>query len=53
MKIHELKVLKKYFKAIFEEDKGFEVRYNDRNYKKGDELILKEWDDKKNRYTGK
>lgn len=33
--------------------KTFEVRKNDRNFKKGDILILKEWDNEKQEYTGR
>jgi hypothetical protein len=36
MKIHELKIKKKYFDAIMRGEKKCEIRYDDRNYKKGD-----------------
>lgn len=49
MKIHKLKTLHEYFVAQVDGCKQFEVRYNDRDYKVGDILILREWD---NKYTG-
>lgn len=41
---HELKIYPRYFNAILDGKKGFEIRYNDRNYHVGDTVILKEWD---------
>lgn len=49
--IHELKILPEYFKPVSLYHKNFEIRKNDRNYKVGDELLLKEWDGEK--YTGR
>lgn len=49
-KVHELKILPGYFEAVFMGTKTFEIRKNDRDYKVGDMLILKEWN---GRYTGK
>lgn len=40
---HELKILPEYFRAVVSGEKTFEVRFNDRNFKKGDILHLKEW----------
>lgn len=48
---HELKIHPAYFKAVRSGKKTFEVRYNDRNYKVGDVLKLREWDGEK--YTGR
>lgn len=48
--VHELKTLPEYFEAVKNGTKTFEVRYNDRDYKVGDTLILKEWDEE---YTGR
>lgn len=50
MKIHELKILPKWFGDVTSGVKNFEIRKNDRDYKVGDYLILKEWDNDK--YTG-
>lgn len=41
--IHELKLHTKYFDSVVDMSKPFEVRKNDRNYRVGDELILKEF----------
>nr|DAM00133.1 MAG TPA: activating signal cointegrator [Caudoviricetes sp.] len=51
MKIHELKIHPKYYNAVNEEIKTFEIRENDRNYKVGDVLILREFTPEK-QYTG-
>lgn len=36
MKIHELKIKEKYYKAIIDGNKTFELRKNDRDYQVGD-----------------
>lgn len=48
--IHELKILPEYFEAVTSGRKQFEIRKNDRDYKVGDQLILKEWS--QDNYTG-
>lgn len=40
---HKLKILPQYFKAVQEGTKTFELRKNDRGFKVGDILILREW----------
>ena len=52
MNHHELKTWSEYFIAILSGEKKFEVRKNDRDYKVGDTLILKEWDNFIEHYTG-
>ncbi len=42
-KKHELKLLIKYFKDVEQGRKTFELRKNDRDFKVGDTLILKEY----------
>lgn len=51
--IHEVKLLKEYYNEVFMGRKTFEVRKNDRNYQTGDTLILNEWDNDKQEYTGR
>ncbi|HFD0855152.1 ASCH/PUA domain-containing protein [Enterococcus faecium] len=48
--IHELKILPEYFEAVTSGRKQFETRRNDRNFKVGSQLILREWTGEK--YTG-
>ncbi len=43
MKTHELKILPEYFEAVSDGTKTFELRNNDRDFKVGDILILKEY----------
>lgn len=50
---HELKTWNEYFEAIFTGNKTFEIRKNNRGFKNGDTLILKEWDPKTEKYTGR
>lgn len=39
-----VKLLSKYYDAVESRVKNFEVRFNDRDYRPGDLLILREWD---------
>lgn len=48
---HELKILPEFFEAVVSGLKGFEICKNDRDYRVGDVLILKEWDGEK--FTGR
>lgn len=41
---HELKIYPKYFEAIIDGKKTFEIRKNDRGFRVGDRVVLKEWD---------
>lgn len=41
--IHTLKILPEYFEAVESNKKTFEIRKNDRGFKVGDKLILREW----------
>ena len=49
--IHVLKIYPQYFDEIRLGFKKFEVRYNDRDYKNGDYLLLREYDVDTNSYT--
>ena len=48
--LHELKTLPQFFDEIITEMKRFEIRKNDRNFQKGDMLLLREWNGES--YTG-
>ncbi|WP_050636162.1 DUF3850 domain-containing protein [Candidatus Stoquefichus sp. SB1] len=50
MKVHRLKISTKYLVAQVDGRKNFEVRYNDRDYRVGDILLLNEWEN--GNYTG-
>lgn len=50
-KIHDLKIRPEYFKAVLSGKKKFEIRKNDRKFKVGDFLVLREYAE--NEYTGK
>jgi hypothetical protein len=50
---HELKTWNEYFEDVFIGKKTFEIRKDDRGFKKEDTLVLKEWDPKKEQYTGR
>lgn len=49
---HELKTWPFAFQAIVDDAKRFEVRKEDRDYRAGDYLLLREWDPQTGRYTG-
>jgi hypothetical protein len=42
MKIHELKTISSFFECVADGRKPFEIRKNDRNFKVGDVLLLRE-----------
>lgn len=50
---HYLKTWPLYFAAVWRGQKQFEVRKNDRNFQKGDVLILEEWDPDTKEYCGR
>ena len=50
---HYLKILPEYFDAVLSGKKTFEVRYNDRDFKEGDLLILEEYSVFDFLYTGR
>lgn len=49
---HELKTWPEFFKHIWSGEKTFELRKDDRGFRAGDILRLREWT-KKNAYTGR
>ncbi|WP_082713741.1 DUF3850 domain-containing protein [Sporosarcina koreensis] len=50
LRVHNLKIMPEYFKAVASKAKRFEIRKNDRDYKIGDGLLLREYKD--DEYTG-
>lgn len=51
VKVHELKIVPEYFRAVKEGKKKFEIRKNDRNFKVGEYIDLREYSRDKG-YTG-
>ncbi|PVM93237.1 hypothetical protein DDF62_01410 [Caulobacter radicis] len=49
---HELKTWPQYFAAVRSGKKRFEIRRNDREFKVGDVLVLREFDPEQDVYTG-
>ncbi|ALY07531.1 hypothetical protein 2AV2_79 [Nodularia phage vB_NpeS-2AV2] len=49
---HDLKVDPYYFGLVATKKKPFEVRNNDRNFKVGDYILLREFDRSTKKYTG-
>lgn len=50
---HSLKILPEHFNEVVSGNKKSEIRYNDRNYRVGDILSLREWDGDCGDYSGK
>lgn len=50
--IHELKTHPEYFTAVLYGKKNFEVRKDDRDFKVGDDLHLREYNPETQSYTG-
>ncbi len=52
MKVHKLKIWPEFFIKVKALEKLFEVRYNDRDYKQGDMVVLEEYNPVSQEYTG-
>ena len=52
MKVHELKTWPSFFHDVVIGQKTFEFRKNDRDFKEGDILFLKEYDPNRSEYLG-
>lgn len=50
---HKLKTWPKWFEAVIEGRKTFELRNNDRDFREGDRLVLREWDPETKCYSGR
>lgn len=53
MKIHDLKITPGHFQSVSDERKTFEIRNNDRGFKVGDYLLLREWNPDTKEYSGR
>ena len=49
---HNLKIWRKYFDAVKNGSKKFEIRFDDRGYSEGDFIVLHEWSDALQDYSG-
>ena len=50
---HMLKISLEFLAPLLTKEKSFEVRYNDRKYRAGDLLVLREWHPHSGLYTGR
>lgn len=48
-----LKLNAKYYDDVLTGKKPFEIRYDDRQYNVGDYLVMREWNNDKEEYTGR
>lgn len=53
MAFHELKTWPEYFKPLWDNEKCFELRTDDRGFAVGDEVALREWSLAIGDYTGR
>jgi hypothetical protein len=51
MTVHELKTWAPYYRQVATGEKPFEIRRNDRDYRAGDALVLREYEPKSGRYS--
>lgn len=51
--VHELEILPNYFEDVKSGIKQFEISFNDKKFKVGDCVILKEYDDYREFFTGR
>jgi hypothetical protein len=53
MTLHELRSWPEFFNPLLTGEKTFELRKNDRDFKVGDELLLREWEPFTEKYSGR
>jgi len=53
MKTHQLKTVNPYFQDVWDKRKSFEVRFNDRDFKVRERIILLEYDYKTGIYSAR
>lgn len=52
-KLHSLKCWPEFFESVEDGTKTFEYRRNDRDFQRGERLLLREWDPDEQTYSGK
>ena len=52
-KTHDLKCWPEYFQQVWDSNKLFEIRKNDRNFQVGDKVLLFEYDPRISTFTGR
>jgi len=50
--LHALKTIQPYFNEVKYGHKNFELRKFDRPYRENDDIVLQEWDNERQEYTG-
>lgn len=50
---HAVKIEPRFYRMAINGLKPYEIRFNDRDYRVGDYLVLNEWDAEKKEYTNK
>lgn len=53
MTIHELKTWSDFFGPLLRGEKSFEIRLDDRGFRVGDQLLLREWSRLREEYSGR
>lgn len=53
MKEHIVKCWPEFFERAWKGEKPFELRKNDRDYRKGDRITMQEWDPNKGEFSGR
>lgn len=53
MQVHELKTWSAYFEDVVDGKKTFEIRFDDRGFEVGDKLLLREWLQRSEQYSGR
>jgi hypothetical protein len=52
-RVHDLKTWPEFFQGVWESKKRFEVRHDDRGFEASDMLLLREYDEASERYSGR
>jgi len=53
VRVHDLKCWREHFRRLLDGTKHVELRFDDREFKVGDRLLLREYDPRASRYTGR